>query len=63
MSSPSGKAEPDITTEDTKDTEITETAEANAGTTDARSGEVFAGPLTSELATGPLKTPLDSLRE
>jgi hypothetical protein len=55
MFSQSGKAEPDITTEDTESTESTETAEANAGTTDTRSGEVFAGPLTSELADGPSK--------
>jgi hypothetical protein len=47
----------------TEDTERTKTAEANAGTTDARSGGVFAGPLTSELADGPSKTPLHSLRE
>jgi hypothetical protein len=60
MFSPSGKAEPDITTEDT---ESTETAEANPGTTDTRSVGVFARPLTSELAAGPSQTPLHSLRE
>jgi len=60
MFSPSGKAEPDINTEDT---ESTDTAEANAGTTDALSGGVFACPLTSKLADGPSKTPLHSLRE
>jgi hypothetical protein len=60
MFSPSGKAEPDINTEDT---ESTERAEANAGTPDVRAGGVFARPLTSELVDGPSKTPLHSLRE
>ncbi len=31
--------------------------EADAGTTGVRSGGVFAGPLPSELADGPSKTP------
>ena len=37
--------------------------EADAGTTSAWSGGVFADPLPSELADGPSKPPLDSLRE
>jgi hypothetical protein len=40
-----------------------EMKKAKAGTTDARSGGVFARPLTSELVDGPSKTPLHSLRE
>ena len=40
----------------------TDTQKANAGAPGARAG-VFAGPLTSQLADGPSKTPLHSLRE
>jgi len=42
---------------------ITTDDEAHAGMSDARSGGVFACPLPSELAVGPSKTPLHSLRE
>ena len=41
----------------------TDTQKANAGAPGARAGGVFAGPLTSQLADGPSKTPLHSLRE
>ncbi len=41
----------------------TDTEKGHAGMPGARAGGVFAGPLTSELADGPSKTPLHSLRE
>ena len=41
----------------------TDTQKANAGAPGAQPGGVFAGPLTSQLADGPSKTPIHSLRE
>jgi hypothetical protein len=60
MSSTAGKAEPDITTEDT---ESTETAEANAGTPVARAGRKFATASASELAPAISNSLLHSLRD
>ena len=47
----------------TTDIRINTDEESDAGTTGARSGGVFAGPLPSELEDGPSKLPLHSLCE